>query len=145
MKDITQNKHGGNANSAAAFSGIYAHLTLRQQQVLATIKKNGSKGRTCKEIAERHGCGMNSISGRLTELKSMAKIVQVGTRDGCAVWINCDADPESVILEQLRQAWHRGDREERQAIKITVDALKRDNPAERETVARRIEAHLKNI
>jgi hypothetical protein len=46
-------------------------------------------------------------------------------------------------LEQLRAAWHTADREERQAIKITVDALKRDNPAERETVARRIQAHLK--
>jgi len=48
-------------------------------------------------------------------------------------------------LDQLRAAWHTADREERQAIKITVDALKRDNPAERETVARRIEAHLKPL
>jgi hypothetical protein len=46
-------------------------------------------------------------------------------------------------LDQLRTAWHAADREERQAIKITVDALKRDTPAERETVARRIQAHLK--
>jgi hypothetical protein len=49
------------------------------------------------------------------------------------------------ILDQLRDAWHAADREERQAIKITVDALKRDAPAERETVARRIEAHLKTL
>ena len=46
-------------------------------------------------------------------------------------------------LDQLRAAWHTADREERQAIKITVDALKRDNPAERETVKRRIQSHLK--
>lgn len=46
-------------------------------------------------------------------------------------------------LEQLRQAWHRADREERAAIKITVQALKRDKPSERDTVARRIQAHLK--
>jgi hypothetical protein len=46
-------------------------------------------------------------------------------------------------LDQLRTAWHAADREERQAIKITVDALKRDNPGERETVKRRIQAHLK--
>lgn len=51
--------------------------------------------------------------------------------------------PVTDILEQLRQAWHRGDREERAAIKITVEALKRDKPSERDTVARRIEAHLK--
>lgn len=47
------------------------------------------------------------------------------------------------LIEQLRQAWHRADREERAAISITVDALKRDKPSERDTVARRIEAHLK--
>jgi hypothetical protein len=46
-------------------------------------------------------------------------------------------------IDQLRAAWHAADREERQAIKITVDALKRDTPGERETVARRIQAHLK--
>ncbi len=46
-------------------------------------------------------------------------------------------------LEQLRQAWHRADREERAAISITVEALKRDKPSERDTVARRIQAHLK--
>jgi hypothetical protein len=51
--------------------------------------------------------------------------------------------PEVDVLDQLRTAWHTADREERQAIKITVDALKRDNPGERETVARRIQAHLK--
>jgi len=86
MKDTTENKHGGNANSKAAFDGIYANLTLRQQQVLATIKARGSMGRTCREIADRHGCGMNAISGRLTELKAMGKIKVVGRRDGCAVY-----------------------------------------------------------
>jgi len=86
MNDITENKHGGNANSKAAIDGIYANLTLRQQQVLATIKARGSMGRTCREIADRHGCGMNAISGRLTELKAMGKIKVVGRRDGCAVY-----------------------------------------------------------
>jgi len=90
--DITKNKHGGNAQSNEAFDGIMQLLTLRQLQVLATIKlakgwKPESDGATCKEIAERHGCGMNAISGRITELKAMGKIKQIGRRDGCAVYV----------------------------------------------------------
>jgi FixJ family two-component response regulator len=85
--DITKNKHGGNAQSNAAFSKLYANLTTRQQQVLGSIAIKGSMGRTCKEIAERHGCGMNAISGRITELKAMGKIKQIGRRDGCAVYV----------------------------------------------------------
>jgi hypothetical protein len=143
--DPTKNKHGGNAQSNAAFNSIYAKLTLRQEQVLASIKVKGSTGRTCREIAERHGRGMNAISGRITELKAMGKIKQCGTRDGCAIWVLTDssAEPPSDTLEKLRQAWHKADREDRQAIKITVEALKRDDPSEREVVQRRIEAHLK--
>jgi hypothetical protein len=143
--DPTKNKHGGNAQSNAAFSGIYAHLTLRQEQVLATVKAYGTNGTTCREIAERHGRGMNAISGRLTELKAMGKITQCGTRDGCAVWIlaNRKAENQTDVLEQLREAWQRGDKEDKAAIKITVEAYQRDDPKERETVQRRIEAHLK--
>jgi len=90
--DITKNKHGGNAQSNAAFEGIMHMLTLRQLQVLATIKlatgwKSESSGATCKEIAERHNRGMNAISGRITELKRMGKIKQIGRRDGCAVYV----------------------------------------------------------
>jgi DNA-binding MarR family transcriptional regulator len=86
MNDITENKHGGNANSQAAFKTICKNLTLKQAQVLATIKARGSFGRTCREIAERHLVGMNAISGRLTELKAMGKIKVVGRRDGCAIY-----------------------------------------------------------
>jgi hypothetical protein len=145
MKDPTKNKHGGNAQSSTAFAGIYAHLTLRQEQVLATVKARGADGTTCREIAERHGRGMNAISGRLTELKAMGKIEQCGTRDGCAVWImaNLKAENQTDVLKKLREAWQRGDKEDKAAIKITVDAFQKDDPKERETVQRRIEAHLK--
>jgi len=91
--DITKNKHGGNAQSNAAFDKLYSKLTLRQEQVLASVRIKGSDGRTCKEIAERHGCGMNAVSGRLTELKRMGKIKQSGRRDGCAVWVINDEKP----------------------------------------------------
>jgi predicted HTH transcriptional regulator len=90
--DITKNKHGGNAQSNAAFEKIEESLNLRQLQVLATIKlapgwKPETNGATCKEIAERHNRGMNAISGRITELKRMGKIKQIGRRDGCAVYV----------------------------------------------------------
>ena len=145
MKDITQNKHGGNANSAAAFETIADTLTNRQNDVLSALLRHPA-GMTSKEVAEWLESPLNAISGRISELKAMGKIREAGRRDGCAVLVMADTKlPEGDVLDQLRAAWHAADREERQAIKITVDALKRDNPGERETVARRIEAHLKNI
>jgi predicted transcriptional regulator len=84
MKDITQNKHGGNANSKAAFGGIKDELKPRQREVyLYIICANGI---TCKDIAEAMNTGMNAISGRLTELKAMGKIKVTGRRDGCAIY-----------------------------------------------------------
>ena len=143
MKDITQNKHGGNANSAAAFETIADTLTNRQNDVLSALLRH-PVGMTSKEIAEWLESPLNAISGRISELKAMGKVRESGRRDGCAVLVMADTKlPEDDILEQLRTAWHAADREERQAIKITVDALKRGNPAERETVKRRIQAHLK--
>jgi len=143
MNDITQKKHGGNANSAAAFETIADTLTNRQNDVLSTLLRHPA-GMTSKEIAEWLESPLNAISGRISELKAMGKVRESGRRDGCAVLVMADATlPEGDTLDQLRAAWHAADREERQAIKITVDALKRDNPAERETVKRRIQAHLK--
>jgi predicted transcriptional regulator len=84
MKDITQNKHGGNANSKAAFGGIKDELKPRQREVyLYIICANGI---TCKDIAEAMNTGMNAISGRLPELKAMGKIKVTGRRDGCAIY-----------------------------------------------------------
>ena len=143
MKDITQNRHGGNANSAAAYETIADTLTNRQNDVLSALLRHPA-GMTSKEIAEWLESPLNAISGRISELKAMGKVKEAGRRDGCAVLVMANAKlPEGDTLDQLRAAWHAADREERQAIKITVDALKRDTPAERETVKRRIQAHLK--
>lgn len=143
MKDITQNKHGGNSNSAAAYETIADTLTNRQNDVLSVLLRHPA-GMTSKEIAEWLESPLNAISGRISELKAMGKVREAGRRDGCAVLVMADAKlPEGDVLDQLRVAWHAADREERHAIKITVDALKRDNPTERETVKRRIQAHLK--
>jgi len=88
MKDITKNKHGGNAQSNAAFEKIEETLTERQEDILFLIADwGGEDGATCRNIADLMGCGMNAISGRITELKRMGKIKQIGRRDGCAVWV----------------------------------------------------------
>jgi DNA-binding IclR family transcriptional regulator len=143
MTDITQNKHNGNANSAAAYETIADTLTNRQNDVLSALLRHPA-GMTSKEIADWLESPLNAISGRISELKAMGRIRESGRRDGCAVLVMANTTlPEGDVLDQLRTAWHAADREERQAIKITVDALKRDNPAERETVKRRIKAHLK--
>ena len=143
MNDITQNKHRGNANSAAAYETIADTLTNRQNDVLSALLRHPA-GMTSKEVAEWLESPLNAISGRISELKAMGKIRKAGRRDGCAVLVMTNTTlPEGDVLDQLRAAWHTADREERQAIKITVDALKRDTPAERETVKRRIQAHLK--
>jgi hypothetical protein len=86
--DITKNKHGGNAQSNAAFEKVRAKLGDRQKMVLFQIERwSVAGGVTCREIAEMESCGMNAISGRITELKAMGKIKQIGRRDGCAVYI----------------------------------------------------------
>lgn len=86
--DITKNKHGGNAQSNAAFEKIEETLTTRQKTVYSIIyHRYQHAGATCKEIAKIFGVGMNAISGRITELKRMGKIKQSGRRDGCAVWV----------------------------------------------------------
>jgi hypothetical protein len=88
MKDITQNKHGGNANSQAAFEAIKDELKPRQNLVYRTIRlmQDFDGDSTIIGISRWLGLAPNVISGRLTELKAMGKIKAVGRRDGCAVY-----------------------------------------------------------
>jgi hypothetical protein len=46
-------------------------------------------------------------------------------------------------LARLREAWKAADSEERFAINVTAQALKADDPLHRDTVQRRVAAHLK--
>ena len=85
--DITKNKHGGNAQSNAAFEKIEESLTQTHQQILHVMTLYPISGTTSKDVAEYFDCHLNAISGRLTELKAMGKIKQIGRRDGCAVYV----------------------------------------------------------
>jgi len=89
MKDITKNKHGGNAQSNAAFEKIEKTLTHRQNDVLWAIDwlhQLSKEGVISRDIAWKLNAPLNAISGRITELKAMGKIKQIGRRDGCAVY-----------------------------------------------------------
>ncbi len=88
--DIAFNRHKGNEQSTAAFHVIKDALTMKQAQVLQTIKSYDHRGLTVDELASMLRTNPNSISGRVTELKAMGKIYKSGTRktrSGCSAAI----------------------------------------------------------
>lgn len=84
--DITSNKHGGNAESIASYETILENLANRQNDVLSAFLRHPN-GMTSKEVAEWLESPLNAISGRISELKAMGKIQQIGRRDGCGVYV----------------------------------------------------------
>ena len=85
--DITQKKHGGNANSTAAFETIENQLKPRQKEVYDAIEwLDTLNDVTIKTLCNWLNVSPNVISGRLTELKAMGKIKVIGRRDGCAIY-----------------------------------------------------------
>ena len=80
--DICQNRHGGNAESAAAFARVARSHSAKCEAVYSAICEAGPDGLTCKELAARWGVGMNEISGRWTDLKAAERIERVLGRDG---------------------------------------------------------------
>lgn len=90
LSDITSGKHGGAETSRQAFERIRPYLTRSQQRVLDVVKRRGPVGATCREIADELRCGMNAVSGRLTELRVRKKIVvslREPRRGGGQVWV----------------------------------------------------------
>lgn len=87
QEDITENRHGGNEQSAAAFEKIVKSLPSMRRIVFDAIAHAGKEGLTCKELARAWGCGMNEISGRFTELKRDKRIHRIATREGSGVMV----------------------------------------------------------
>ena len=83
--DICASKHGGNPESQAANRRISAVKTKQRQAVLDAITASRT-GLTCRELALQWCVGMNTISGRFSELKADGQIQKTGVRDGCAVF-----------------------------------------------------------
>ena len=86
-RDICKGRHGGNANSRAANARLAPNKAKQRERVLAAIVAAGEKGITCKELAEKWGVGMNTISGRFSKLKFDKEIFPSGKRNGCGVFV----------------------------------------------------------
>lgn len=87
-RDITRNRHGGNAQSNQAWNKIRVFIPKQQRRVYDAIERSESHGATCREVASDMGVGMNQISGRFSELAIHGYIEKTGTRDGCAVYVS---------------------------------------------------------
>ena len=79
-RDICENKHGGNAQSAAAHQSILHCKENSREQIWQLIKARGSAGATLHEIAAELGVHPHQISGRISELKSKGRLRDSGLR-----------------------------------------------------------------
>lgn len=87
-EDICAARHGGSAESRAAFAAIAAVLSVARGRVLLVIAESGPNGCTAKEAADKLGVPLNTISGRFSELRKLRLIQKTGTRrEGSAVHI----------------------------------------------------------
>ena len=78
-QDICRNRHQGSPESAHAFeTKVKPFLSESRAKVLAAINSSGGIGVTCKELAEAWGVGMNTVSGRFSELKKANLITPAG-------------------------------------------------------------------
>lgn len=83
-EDITTGHHGGNEESTAAHARLEPNLTAQRRRVLEACSRQG--GVTCRILAEEWGVGMNTISGRFSELKKAGLIRKIGVIDHCGVY-----------------------------------------------------------
>lgn len=81
--DICRNRHKGNEESHKA--NLRVNKKLQRERVLSAIRNAGPVGLTCRELAELWDVGMNTISGRFSELKRDGLIRKDSVRNGCAV------------------------------------------------------------
>ncbi|ADV83847.1 hypothetical protein [Terriglobus saanensis] len=84
-QDPSKNKHRGRAASNAAFLAAKQQTEAVREQILAELRRKPF-GLTCKELAERVGRPMHSISGRIAELKLADRVQATDERrDGGTV------------------------------------------------------------
>lgn len=91
--DVCAGRHGGSPESQMAFREHRGSFSKARAQVLALVSASGADGLTCKEAARILGVGMNTISGRFSELKGNHEIVvardgqgRAVRRDGCGAY-----------------------------------------------------------
>ncbi len=88
--DVCESRHGGNAQSEAAFVRATESGSRSRDywSAMAAIDAAGVRGLTGKEFAAMVGKGFNAVSGRFAELKRDGLIRETGERrEGCAVCV----------------------------------------------------------
>lgn len=93
MPDPTATRHQGSPTSTAAFAdGEAGHEDIKGK-ILAVLEAQGDYGITADEFAKRLNVGVNTISGRFSQLAAESKIRRSGrtrpTRTGsqATVWV----------------------------------------------------------
>lgn len=88
QRDPSARKHGGNPASTDAHRRVVHSKQDTYRKIMELLKARGTYGATSKEIAGAFGVGLNTISGRFSELKSMQWIRENGLRrDNAAVLV----------------------------------------------------------
>jgi hypothetical protein len=82
--DICRNRHGGDPASEDVNREIENSGAKNRQRarVYAAIVQTGDNGLTCKELAARWAVGMNTISGRFSELLKDGRVRKTDRRRG---------------------------------------------------------------
>lgn len=84
--DICRNKHQGARNSERANDRVQSFKPTLRRKVFDYIASHDKDGATSHEIAAALGKPLHSISGRISELKKDAFVVDTGLdRNGAAV------------------------------------------------------------
>lgn len=85
--DVCARRHRGNSHSAAANRKLQPYKPNARERIYAMIATSGQCGMTLREIASAMNKLPHQISGRLSELKVIRRIRQIGERDGFAVYV----------------------------------------------------------
>lgn len=81
--DICERKHHGNARSVEARART--NVTGRRKQVYDFIVRCKETGATSHEISQALGIPLHAISGRISELKLIGRVIVVGERNGADI------------------------------------------------------------
>jgi hypothetical protein len=102
-RDITAGKHGGNAQSVAAYQKAMRGAAQARQDIVNLLKQH-PQGLTCKEMSVMLNKEMHKLSGRITELKELGQVTSTdAVRDGGAVVVLISETPVGLAAEELAE------------------------------------------
>lgn len=78
--DICANRSRHNPESAAANRKVHGSKEAQRERVYRIVAARGYDGATCDEVAAAMGVAPNQISGRISELKIMGRLLKTNRR-----------------------------------------------------------------